>query len=201
MYEWRKLGPVERKELLARRKARRQPWHSIPHGAAVKGSFHLSAACYEHKPIIGYSPQRMEEFERLLLEAVSRDATEIFAWCVLPNHYHLLISAENSMDVLRAIGRFHGRQSFSWNGEEGTRGRKVWSGCVERAIRSERHFWAALNYIHHNPVRHGYVEAWQDWPYSSAGGFMERVGRREAELIWKQYPILNYGKGWDEPDL
>lgn len=200
MYEWRKLGLAERKELLARRKARKQPWHSVPHGAGIEGSYHLSAACYEHNPIIGHSPERMEEFERLLLESVSPDAAEIFAWCVLPNHYHLLIATDNSRDVLRAIGRFHGKQSFLWNGEDQKRGRKVWCGCVERAIRSERHFWATLNYIHHNPVRHGYVKRWQDWPYSSARNFLEQVGHKQVEIIWKQYPILDYGKGWDEAE-
>ena len=201
MYEWRKLTPAEREELLARRKARGQPWHSVPHSAAVEGSYHLSAACYEHKPIIGSLPHRMEEFENLLLETAGTLATKIVAWCVLPNHYHLLIATKNSPDVLRAMGKFHGRRSFVWNGEEGTRGRKVWCGCVERAIRSERHFWATLNYIHHNPVRHGYVKRWEDWPYSSAREFLERVGRKRVGWIWKQYPILDYGKGWDEAAL
>ena len=36
---------------------------------------------------------------------------------------------------------------------------------VERAMRSDRHFWATLNYAHHNPVHHGYVARWTDWPW------------------------------------
>ncbi len=68
-------------------------------------------------------------------------------------------------------------------------------------MRSERHFWATLNYVHNNPVRHGYVERCQDWPFSSAREFLEQMGRKEAERIWREYPVLNYGEGWDDPDL
>jgi len=78
------------------------------------------------------------------------------------------------------------------------RGRCVWRRCSDRGIRSERHFWATMNYVHHNPVKHGYARRWQDWPYSSAGAFLGAVGRKRAEEIWKEYPLLEYGKGWDE---
>lgn len=73
----------------------------------------------------------------------------------------------------------------------------MWYRCFDRAIRSERHFWASVNYIHHNPVHHGYVEKWQDWPWSSAAEFLDSVGRERAVRIWQEYPILDYGKTWD----
>jgi putative transposase len=77
------------------------------------------------------------------------------------------------------------------------RGRQVWYNCFERPIKSERHFWATLNYVHHNPVHHGYVERWQEWPWSSAAIFLESIGKEKAKGIWKDYPILDYGKKWD----
>jgi len=64
-------------------------------------------------------------------------------------------------------------------------------------MKSERHFLATLNYVHHNAVHHGYVERWQDWPWSSAREFLEQVGYERAERLWKEYPILDYGKKWD----
>lgn len=67
----------------------------------------------------------------------------------------------------------------------------------ERPIKSKRHFWATLNYVHHNPVHHGYVDRWQDWPWSSAADFIKVVGRPRAVELWLQYPILDYGKKWD----
>jgi len=71
----------------------------------------------------------------------------------------------------------------------------------KRAIRSERHFGATMNYVHHNPVHHGYCRQWQDWPFSSASAFLQSVGKEEAARIWNAYPILEYGKGWDDPEM
>jgi REP-associated tyrosine transposase len=54
-----------------------------------------------------------------------------------------------------------------------------------------------LNYLHHNPVHHGYVEKWLDWPWSSAAEFIEQNGREETAKMWLEYPLLDYGKKWD----
>jgi len=89
----------------------------------------------------------------------------------------------------------------SWNGEEATRGRQVFHRATERAMRSERHFWATLNYVHHTPVHHGYVKLWTDWPWSSAPEYLEELGRAEAERVWREYPLLRYGADWDPPVL
>jgi len=61
-------------------------------------------------------------------------------------------------------------------------------------MKSERHLWASLNYLNHNPVHHGYVPHWQDWPWSSAGEFLRHIGREKAGAIWSKYPILEYGR-------
>jgi len=60
---------------------------------------------------------------------------------------------------------------------------------------------ATMNYIHHNPVHHGYVSDWCDWPYSSAGRFLDEVGRSRAAELWRQYPVLDYGAGWDDAEM
>ena len=65
-------------------------------------------------------------------------------------------------------------------------------------MKSERHWHATINYIHHNPVNHGYVHLWQDWPLFSAAAFLQQIGRDEAEALWKEYPIGEYGRGWDD---
>ena len=103
------------------------------------------------------------------------------------------------MQLLSELGKFHGRQSYLWNGEENCRGRKVWYNAVDRYIRSERHFWATMNYIHHNPVHHEYVKHWHEWPFSSSIDFLEKMGKEKAAEIWKKYPLFDYGKGWDNP--
>ncbi|MCX7044670.1 MAG: hypothetical protein NTX50_04165 [Candidatus Sumerlaeota bacterium] len=201
MYNWRKLTPTQRGECLAKRISQKHPWHCPPHEDRGTGAYHLSAACYEHAHFIGSSDKRMSECEARLLKTIAAHTQENIAWSILPNHYHFLIRTLDIKALLYEIGQFHGRSSYDWNGEDGTRGRKVWHNCVERKMRGPRHFWATLNYVHNNPVHHGYAEQWQDWPYGNAREYLEKLGRNEAKRIWRDYPVLDYGMGWDDKDM
>jgi len=192
------MSASERKSALELRKARNLPWHSPPHlDFEVAKQYLVSASCYEHAFIIGKSPDRMTECESEILSLFRELCSQVYAWCVLPNHYHALIKTERIKELRKSIGQFHGRASFKWNGEDDRRGRQVWYNCFERPMKSERHFFATLNYVHNNPVHHGYVKRWQDWPWSSAAEFLERMGHGKAKEIWLRYPVLDYGKNWD----
>ena|SRR5437899_7229002 len=200
-YLWRKLTAKQREELLTRRKQQGLPWHRPPHRASENTRYHVTAACFEHRNHIGYTRERMEAFAQTLLQIFCGRSAQIHAWCALPNHYHALIETTAILDILKDLGQMHGRLSHDWNGEEQRRKRQVWCGAAERFMRNERHFWATLNYVHHNPVHHGYTERWQDWPFSSATEYLAEMGYDEASRLWREYPILDYGKGWDDPDL
>ena len=201
MYLWRKLNEKQREELLEFRRFNDRPWHSPNHRESQNGRYWLTAACNEHHPIIGVNPKRLSELSEGLLKTLEGTCEKIYAWCVLPNHYHALVLTRALVELLHDIGQLHGRTSFASNGEDRARGRKVWFNCVETAMKSDRHFWATLNYVHHNPVHHGYVRQWQDWPFSSGAAFLQQTGREKAAELWKEYPIDEYGKGWDAPEL
>ena len=192
------MSDEERACTVQERKARRVPWHAPPRfeyeGEQI---FIITAACYEHKPIIGSSAERMAECEDELLRLCHEQGAQTFAWCILPNHYHLLATTPDLNGLMGVLGKYHGSSSFRWNGEDGTRGRKVWYRALERSMRSERHYYASLNYVNHNAVKHGYVSRWQDWPYSSANQYLANVGTETALKIWREYPVLDYGKDWD----
>jgi putative transposase len=198
MYYWRNLTPEQRAEVMQYRRDQYLPWHRPPH-REFDGSltFIITAACFEHAPVIGVRPSRMRKFEESLVETCRENAEKLFAWCLLPNHYHLLARTDRIEALRKALGQLHGRSSFYWNREDDFAGRKVWYNYFDRDMKSPGHFWASLNYVNNNAVHHGYVKRWQDWPYSSVHQYLEQIGRERAEQIWKEYPVLDYGKGWD----
>ena len=161
----------------------------------------LSGSCYEHRPVVGVTMARMESFSGEIVTLLESHCDRIAAWCLLPNHYHALVHTGQLKALLGALGQLHGRTSRRWNLEENTLGRKVWFNCAETMMKSDRHYWATLNYVHHNPVHHGYETRWQDWPFSSAPAYVAEVGRDVAMKTWKAYPVLEYGKDWDPPEL
>ncbi|MBZ0263186.1 hypothetical protein K8I28_00840 [bacterium] len=157
----------------------------------------ITATCFNHISIIGKSIDRLIECEKSVLAIGNELSKEVFAWCVLPNHYHILLQTDNIKKLLFELGRFHGRSSRKWNLEDKTPGRKVWFNYVERPLKSERHFWEAMNYIHNNPIHHGYVDQWQEWLFSSAHKFLADVGREEAGMLWKKFPADELKSVWD----
>ncbi|MDA3925540.1 MAG: hypothetical protein PF904_12650 [Kiritimatiellae bacterium] len=149
MYDWRKMDDKMREETLAFRKVSHLPLHSPPHYEQTGWNrYHLTAACFEHKPVIGIDPDRMSTFSEALKGLFGEDDNDLFAWCVLPNHWHALIGTDDLKGVIAKVSHLHGRCSFKWNGEDNLRGRKCWCCCADRRIRSDRHFYVARNYIH-----------------------------------------------------
>ena len=198
MYDYRDMTPEEKSRVVEERRRKHVPWHSPPHSEiAGNVSYLITAACYEHQHIIAQTMERMVECEEGVLEVCRDVGAKVYAWCILPNHYHVLLRTERIKELLKGLGQFHGRSSFKWNGEDGRRGRHCWYNAFERHMRSDRHFFASLNYVHHNPVHHGYTDNWIDWSWSSAAEFIEQNGREETTRLWREYPLLNYGKKWD----
>lgn len=201
MYRWRRMTEEQRVAVMEYRRSHRLPWHSPPHYSSETGVYLMTAACYEHRHIIGRNAERMAEFEQALLEASETLCSHVYAWTILPNHYHTLVKTPDVKALLAGLGRLHGRTSFQWNGAEDRRGRKVWYNATETGMKSERHYWASVVYVLHNAVKHGYVQQWQDWPFCSARMFLDQAGREEAGRLWLEYPIDEYGAEWDAPDL
>ncbi|MGQ0542131.1 MAG: transposase [Blastocatellia bacterium] len=138
MYLWRKLTTEQREEALRQRKGRHLPWHSPPH-IDFEGSvtFLVSSACYEHAFIVGKSSKRLAEFEEEVIEACTGVDANASAWCILPNHYHLLLRVSEIRLLRQEIGKVHGRTSFRWNREDDQPGRKVWFNFFDRDMRSD----------------------------------------------------------------
>lgn len=197
MYKWRKMSQLQRDAVLRERRQCRLPWHSPPHFGTEENLYHITAACYEHQEIIK-NPDRLASFESALIQGLAESGVaEVAAWVVLPNHYHLLLKTALP-EFGKFIHRIHNQTATKWNGEDKSRGRKVWHRYSDRFIRGEIHFYRTINYIHANPVKHGYVSKSQDWPWSSYGEYEEKHGRETLVKWWRDYPITGYGNGWDD---
>jgi len=145
-------------------------------------------------------PARRTEFETLLLDALKEIADELIAWVILPNHYHVLAAIEALDHVSAALKQLHGVTSRRWNLEDGLTGqRRVWYKFADTYIRNERHLHEAFNYIHYNPVKHGYVKDTYAWQWSSLGLYYDDFGRGWLRDHWQAYtPAPDFGKGWDD---
>jgi putative transposase len=124
---------------------------------------------------------------KCLKDAIKRVKThhlfEIHGWVVLSEHMHCLIELpENDTDYAtrirlikigfsKAIPKTERRSNIRIKrGERGVWQKRYW----EHLIRDEADFQAHLEYIHYNPVKHGWVKQVKDWPYSTFPRWVER---------------------------
>ena len=95
---------------------------------------------------------------------------ELLAWCVMPNHVHVLLAtnADHQLGaIVQAWKSFTARQI---NAQLGTQGR-VWAAdYFDRFMRDEIHYQATKAYIEANPVKAGLCANPEDWVFSSAAG-------------------------------
>ena len=196
-YRWRKMSARERQEELRARQRRGMPWHELPHYDEGERWYLLTAANFQHQAFMA-SDERRRRVQDEFLVGVTDMGGEVAAWAVLPNHYHLLTRVPSLKHFGRLANRVHSGTARQWNLEDHAPGRQVWFRYSDRAIRGERHYYASLNYMHGNPVKHGYVPWADQWPCSSIHGYLESLGRDYLRELWVRFAPLEMGKTWDE---
>jgi putative transposase len=110
-------------------------------------------------------------FERTLAEGLRRTPTRLLAYCVMPNHWHLLLwprAPHQLSQFMQWITATHARR---WRSSRGTNG----VGAVYQArykavpVQADHHLLWVWRYVERNPVRAGLVRSADEWPWSSAG--------------------------------
>ncbi len=198
-YEYRKLSPQERETLVAYRREHGYPLHAPPHPYREAGCYLITAANFEHAPIMA-APARLSEFEADLIKALNGIRAETIAWVVLPNHYHFLANVESLDYVSAALKFLHGTTSRRWNLEDDLTGkRRVWYKFYDRALRNEEQVRQTFNYIHYNPKKHGYANDVYRWAWSSLRLYEEDRSCDWLNTQWTSTPIpKDFGHGWDD---
>jgi len=159
----------------------------------------------DHARIFDDVAARIFLFE--LRGASSRHCIEVHGYCILPNHYHLLLHTPEaglstamqglSSRFTQAVNRYRERDGPLFKG----RFRSI-------AIKDDAHLVKVSQYIHLNPVEAGLVSAPEHWPWSSAAAYLglapkpewlhvvallEMFGATNPESAYAQY--LRDGRG------
>ena len=121
---------------------------------------------------------------------------KIIAWVVLSNHYHALLRSpgDPGKSIDKFVASYHKFTAAKWNKEDDQIGRPVWWNYFDSCIKDKPEFFAKLNYIHWNPVKHGLVKRPEDYGYSSYRDLMRRK-------LSKVNSALDVGEVHDVPEF
>ena len=142
-----------------------------------------------------------DDYHRLregLAQTVGRYGWETAAFALMPNHLHLLIRTPQP-NLSRGMQYLLSGYA-NWHARRHERPGHLFQGRFRgELIEDETYFWAVSRYIHLNPVRgrRPLAPHPRDWPWSSIREYAETKGEDWIVQTWREYPLGDYGKGWD----
>jgi putative transposase len=133
-----------------------------------------------------------------LKEYASKYEVEILAYCLMPNHIHL-IAVPSTEDGLQAVFKpLHMRYAQRINRKRRWKGH-LWQGRFFSSPLDDTYLWAAIRYVERNPVRAKMVKKAESFPWSSAAG---HCGLKEDSILtedptWqKQFRAIKDWSAW-----
>ena len=112
----------------------------------------------------------------------------LYGYCVMSNHFHLLLRTEPGISISRVLQSLTIAQTWRYHKRHRSVGH-VWQGRFKSpAVESDDHLWTVLRYIEANPLRAGMVTDPQDYPWSSY----------PAHAMGRSDPLLSKFPEWQE---
>ena len=128
-------------------------------------------------------------YKHLLSEAAQKAGAEIWCYCLMPNHVHIIIVPSDEDGLRRTFADAHRRYTGYVNARMRVTGH-LWQGRFGSVVMDEAHLANAVRYITLNPVRARLVERMHEWPWSSANA---HLSGRDDELVTVAPVLERYG--------
>jgi REP-associated tyrosine transposase len=141
-----------------------------------------------------FNDEDYQAYLALMSEWCMKFQVETWAYCLMPNHVHLIVLPKEKDSLRLAIGEAHRRYTRRINFREGWRGH-LWQGRFSSFILAQNYLLACTRYVELNPVRAGLVQRPEDWRWSSAGPHI----KRKDDVLVKTKPLLGIIQSpWDK---
>jgi putative transposase len=114
-------------------------------------------------------PADYDAFERVLYEAVERTEMRLLAYCLMPNHWHLVVWPQEDGQLSRFMGWLTLTHTQRWHAHR----RSIGSGHLYQGrfksfpIQQDEHFYTVARYVERNALRAGLVQRAEDWRWCS----------------------------------
>ena len=118
----------------------------------------------------------------LLAVRARRHSLDIWTYCLMPNHVHMIAVPSSDRSLARPLAETHQTYAAQVNRQHGWTGH-LWQERFSSFPMDETYLRAAIRYVLLNPVRAGLAHDATDWPYSSA----------RAHVLGEADPLVNRG--------
>ncbi|HFC04181.1 MAG TPA: transposase [Rhizobiales bacterium] len=140
----------------------------LPHHITQRGN---------RRETVFFSDDDYQAYVSMLAGAVTKAGSEVWAWCLMPNHVHLIVTPSHPDGLRQSVANAHRRYSARINARNKWTGH-LWQGRYGSVVMDEPHLLHAIAYISQNPVRAGLVRRAKDWKWSSVNAHL--AGKDDA---------------------
>ena len=139
-----------------------------------RGPRNLSDGAFYHilnrgnaKQKVFHDTQDYTFFLQSVVRAKDKHPVDIFAYCLMPNHFHFVVRADIATDISKLIHIFMTRFNQRYRRVYNSIGH-IWQGRYKDfMIQNEDHLMVVIRYIERNPVQAGLVVSASNWRWSS----------------------------------
>ena len=163
--------------------------HAPPHLFKATATYFITGATYEKRHTLR-SDAAKEKTVEYMFKSFAHFGWKIEDWVLLNNHYHLMARApEDANTLANVINNFH-KFSGNWIKKHVPLNpvpEKIWHNYWDTCITYENSYFARINYIWFNPVKHKLVLQPEEWHF---GSYFTRVNSGDAvDTFVKKYPF------------
>ncbi|BDY13318.1 transposase [Hydrogenimonas cancrithermarum] len=156
----------------------------------IPGFYHLVNRGVEQRTVFE-EPQDYKKFEALVCEAAKTHGVTLHNYCLMSNHYHLLVEIEKSV-LSKFMRQINAGYAIYFN-KKYHRSGHLWQGRFRSwYVTDEAYLYALILYIEQNPLRAGLVERPERYPYATARYFTGE--EKLPECLKEAWLITNFEK-------
>ena len=128
-------------------------------------------------------------FERILGEAKERYDMRVLTYCLMPNHWHLVLWPRHEGDLSRFMGWLTLTHTQRWHAQRGTGGTgHVYQGRFKSfPVQADDHFLTVCRYVERNGLRGGLAPRPDTWRWSSL--WRREHGSRDDRALLSEWPV------------
>lgn len=128
-------------------------------------------------------------FEHVLLQAVERTETRLLAYCLMPNHWHLVVWPREDGELSRFVGWLTLTHTQRWHAHRRTTGSgHVYQGRFKSfPVQEDEHLYTVARYVERNPLRANLVRRAEKWRWSSLYRWLR--GATEDKALLSRWPV------------
>ena len=157
--------------------------HSPAHSFNFTGSYMVTGSTI-HKEHFFKTPVELNLLEEHLFELAIKYEWKLEAWAIFSNHYHFVAQSPIDASTLRKfITHFHSITAKALNRLHQQPGRRVWYQYWDTQLTYLNSYFARLNYVMQNPVKHGLVDLAENYPWCSKGWFLKNASLSHQKVV------------------